>query len=262
MTKESSYKLLLKVASLEKAPRLLANVIAMRKQASVAARKQEVQTKLASIVDGVMNKKAGPMAELASGLGYSQVPWVNTANSAGGFVGMFSNPSTEKEEEEWDDKNLQNLIPGVGLYRSNRRMKRQLKSDKGGTPHYWSQGFGGLTAALLAAAAGAAGGAGAGAGVGHLSGRGAGEGAGIGALAGATTGLGTATIASIVAAIKAAVDRRRTKEEQKAYANSPTTKEWLLPGVGTYNAYKTLGRVIGDSEEREAKKKKQDEEKA
>lgn len=257
MTKETSDKLFTKVASQDKAARLLSGAVAIRKRAKVNAVISDVLSKQAS-----QTKEAGPVGELITGLGYNGIPYLNTANSAGGFVGMLSAPSTEKEEAEWDKKDLHNLIPGVGLYRANRRMKRQLKSDKGGTPHYWSQGFGGLTAALLAAAAGAAGGAGFGAGVGKLTGRGAGEGAGVGALAGASTGLGAATIASLVGAIKAAVDRRRTKDEQKAYANSPTTKEWFLPGVGTYNAYKTIGRVIGDSEERSAKKEDKKEEKA
>ena len=57
MTKEASDKMLMKVASLEKAPRLLATVLAMHKQASSEKRKAEVQTKLASIMDGVLNKK-------------------------------------------------------------------------------------------------------------------------------------------------------------------------------------------------------------
>lgn len=255
MTNETSLKLLNKVASLDKAPRLLANVMLMRKQAGMLIRKQEVQTKLASIVTNVMKKQAAPTAELAANIGYGSVPYISHANTIGGLAGLFSRPSTEKEEAKWDEQNAYNLIPGVGSYRLNRRMKRQLLDDKGNTPHYWSQGFGGLTSALLAGAAGAAGGAGIGAGVGKATGAGAGNGAGVGALAGGAAGLGAAGIASIVGAIKAAVDRRRTKEEQKAYANSSTAKEYLLPGVGTYNAWKTVGRAIGDSEEREDKKK-------
>ena len=54
---DSKNKMLMKIASLEKAPRLLATVLAMHKQASAEKRKAEVQTKLASIMDGILNKK-------------------------------------------------------------------------------------------------------------------------------------------------------------------------------------------------------------
>jgi uncharacterized protein YehS (DUF1456 family) len=57
MTKETSDKLLMKVASLDKSARVLAQIIAMNKKAAAEAHKKEVQTKLASIVDGVLNKK-------------------------------------------------------------------------------------------------------------------------------------------------------------------------------------------------------------
>lgn len=262
MTQKTLNTVFTKVATQDKAARVLSMMIGVNKQIKVA-NKQAVQTKVASIVDGVLKKKAAPVGEIVSSTGYGFIPYVNNVNTIGGLSGLLSKPSTEEEEAKWDEQNAYNLIPGVGSYRLNRRMKRQLKSDKGGTPHYWSQGFGGLTSALLLAAAGAAGGAGIGAGLGKATGTGVGEGAGIGALAGGATGLGAAGIASIVGALRAAVDRRRTKEEQKAYANSPTTKEWLLPGVGAYNAWKTVGRSIGDAEERAEKKKdKKDEEKA
>lgn len=88
MTKESSDKLLLKVASLEKAPRLLASVIAMRKQASVTARKQEVQTKLASIVDGVMHKKAAPIQAAP------KAPSASFADAAAEIKDIGGNPQT------------------------------------------------------------------------------------------------------------------------------------------------------------------------
>jgi hypothetical protein len=47
----------MKVASLDKSARVLAQIIAMNKKAAAEAHKKEVQTKLASIVDGVLNKK-------------------------------------------------------------------------------------------------------------------------------------------------------------------------------------------------------------
>lgn len=57
MKKETSDKLLTKVASLDKGARILAEIITLRKQAAAEVRKQEVQTKLASIMDSVLNKK-------------------------------------------------------------------------------------------------------------------------------------------------------------------------------------------------------------
>ncbi len=55
-------EMLMKVASYDKATCIVANAVinfkdALKKQAA-EARKQEVQTKVASIVDGVLNKKA------------------------------------------------------------------------------------------------------------------------------------------------------------------------------------------------------------
>jgi len=56
MTKETSDKLLMKVAALDKSARILAEIITLRKQAAVELRKGEVQTKVASIIEGVLNK--------------------------------------------------------------------------------------------------------------------------------------------------------------------------------------------------------------
>lgn len=56
MTKETSDKLLMKVAALDKSARILAEIITLRKQAAAKLRKGEVQTKVASIIEGVLNK--------------------------------------------------------------------------------------------------------------------------------------------------------------------------------------------------------------
>ena len=56
MTKETSDKLLMKVAAIDKSARILAEIITLRKQAAAELRKGEVQTKVASIIEGVLNK--------------------------------------------------------------------------------------------------------------------------------------------------------------------------------------------------------------
>lgn len=56
MTKETSDKLLMKVAALDKSARILAEIITLRKQAAAELRKAEVQTKVASIIEGILNK--------------------------------------------------------------------------------------------------------------------------------------------------------------------------------------------------------------
>lgn len=215
-------------------------------------------------VHSSMIKRAGAKGELASNLaqaGLAQIPTVVTQipgviNGAGSIVGAFSSPATEAEESKWDagDSEVAGLLPGVAGYRMARRRKRQLKADEGGTPHYWSQAFGPLSALLIASGLGALGGGVVG---GATNGFKNDTNALIGAGIGAGVGAGGAALSELGALIAAAIKRRRSKEEQKAYANSSTASEWLVPGVATYNAWKTMGRVIGDSEEREAAKAKE-----
>lgn len=117
MTKEASDKMLMKVASLEKAPRLLATVLAMHKQASVAARKQEVQTKLASIVDGVMNKKAAPVQAVAAATNavktdLKDLGAPNAAQCAANYVNNILNAVGTPPEQQGFLRNLVGLLTG------------------------------------------------------------------------------------------------------------------------------------------------------
>jgi hypothetical protein len=66
-------------------------------------------------------------------------------------------------------------------------------------------------------------------------------------------------LANLGGAIGAGFTKRRTAEEQKEYTNKGTAKEYLIPGQATYNNWKSLGRVFGDSEERVADKGKDSE---
>jgi hypothetical protein len=234
MKKETSDKLLTKVASLDKSARILAEIVASA----------DIQKRADSLT-----KEAGALSDYWATMLTGNIPY-GIPNSVGGTIGMFQSPATEEDEAAMDKSVAKGFIPGVGMNRLQRRMKAQLKDDEGGTKHYWSQQFGPLTSTLGVAGLGA----GLGAGVGKLTGAGTGK----GAIAGLYGGLGLAGTAGLVAAIKAAVDRRRSKEEQKAYANSSTVKEWLLPGASQYGAWKTLGRSVGDSKERDAKQKEQE----
>lgn len=229
MTKQD---MLLKVANLERSPLFLANVCAATRMA--------------------MKKTASPMNDLAGNIvSNAYLPYAGAvASDIGSLAGMVSNPTTEAEEAAMDRNTGTGFLPGVGAYRLERRLKRQTQDDQGGTPHYWSQRFGGLTSGLLASGLGAGIGAGAGAITGALNGEGAGRGAGIGTGIGAIAGLGTAGLATLASAIAAGINRRRTREEQKAYANSSTAPEWLVPGMAAYGRLKSFGRAQGDAEER------------
>jgi hypothetical protein len=196
-------------------------------------------------------KKASAKGEIGSMFAWNLVPWLGIpGNAIGSSAGSVDQAATKEEEEAWDKKPSYAL--GRGAYRSNRRQKRQLLNDKGTTPHYFSQGFGTGTALLASILAGAGAGSAIGAGLGATSGsaRKALALAGVGASTGAGFGGGIGLLATLAAPGLALLTKRRTKEQQKAYANSPTTAEYLVPGLGVYNMWKTVGRSIGDSEER------------
>lgn len=227
MTQKTLNTLFMKVASQDKAARVLVAMVGLNKQAN----KQATQKKVATIVDGVLTKKAA--------------------------AGTLDTPAPEAEEKKWDKTPGKNWIPGVGTYRLRRRQKRQLVDDKGNAPHAISQGFGPYTSTLAAMLAGAGIGAGVGTAGGAIEGK-PGLGAGVGAGAGAAAGAGYALLANLIGAGSAAFTPTRTKEQQKAYANSGTAKEYLIPGQASYNAWKTLGRSIADSDERKEKDAKED----
>lgn len=216
---------------------------------------EEVLIKKASQI-----KAAGPKGEIGSMFAWNLLPYIGGAgNAIGGAAGSMDTPSSEKEEKEWDENPAYGL--GTGAYRANRRLKRQLINDKGRAPHYISQSFGTGTSLLASILAGGIGGAAIGGGLGAGLGfdgnrvRSAGIGAGMGATTGGMIGGGLGLLATLGAGPLAAMTKRRTKEEQKAYANSPALKEYLIPGLAQYNMWKSVGRAVGDSEERETKGK-------
>jgi len=193
-----------------------------------------------------LRKQAGPYGDALLGALVGQTPIVGPAANLGGFVAGLMKPTpTEEQENDMDKKLLYSLIPGVGAYREAQRMKRQTRADDGSQRHLIAQQLGPVTAALLPTGAGA----GIGAGIGGMFG--GASGAGIGAVIGAGMGAGSSLAATLLAAALAAGRRTRTKEEQRAYANSDTAIEYFVPGVAAYNAWKSYGRSHADAVERE-----------
>lgn len=203
-----------------------------------------------------LNKKAGPYSDIAYGmipgaaLG-AIAPGLADAVSIGGAIhGAVQPTPTEEEEAKLDKEPLLSMAPGVAASRVMRRLKRQNRADNGSQRHTWAQQFGPLTSTLLAAGAGA----GIGAGAGALAGAGQRpEAAGTGALIGAGIGAGGSLAAHLLGAGLAGLTPTRTRAEQRAYANSDAAGEWLVPGLATYNAYKSYGRSHADANEREEK---------
>lgn len=84
-------------------------------------------------------------------------------------------------------------------------------------------------------------------------------GAGIGAVAGDTTkgiaggallGAGAGAASSLLALALAAATPTWSKEKTKSYMNTPQgVKNLLIPGLGTYNRYKRIGRAIADQQQ-------------
>ena len=190
-------------------------------------------------INGFLNKCAdsGVPSEIAGSLLTGAIPYVGSmANSVGGLAGIFS-----KGDKSRKGSAVENLIPGVGTYRLNNRLRtvaddenERSKKDKNlAVKPYHSlvaEQFGPLTSALLA------GGLGAGIGAAADSGD-----RGRGGLVGGLTGLGVAGGAGLVALLAAAIRRRRTQNEQDS-ADSSVAAKWLLPGKAQYDTWKRLGR--------------------
>jgi len=188
-----------------------------------------------------LTKSATPFSDI----GLSMFSPVNgsLSNAIGAASGQMSNPATEDDLDEYDDHPFRALAPGVGSHRLERRIKKSLTDSSGNSRHYLSQNFGGLTSALL----------------------GAGLGAGAGALladkgdraTGAAVGAGAGVVLpQVLAAITALVRRRRNKDEHKKYIESSTLPEYFIPGLASYNRYKTIGHEQGNSLERMKQKGK------
>lgn len=195
-----------------------------------------------------MQKQAGPMAELLSSNLYG-----GAFTQHGGMKGYLEPIISDKELEKMDADESADWAPGVGGYRLQRRMKKTLENDKGKAPHYWSQNWAPAVHSLIGMTAGA----GLGAAIADDGDK------PLGAILGMYGGAIAPLLASaLIGGFGAAITPRWSKDEQKRYNNSSTAAEWLIPGVSTYNGWKTFGRAKGNFDEakakREAKKEKKE----
>lgn len=213
-----------------------------------------------------MNKVAKPLGDYGGAIATSVIPYIGgPANVVGSIAGSLNEAPTEKEEKDMDDNPTLSLVPGVGAYRVGRRLRAQTESDRGDFRHTLGTLFGDTTSTLATTTAATILGAALGAYGGKRYGntgdkyQDIGVGAGIGAMGGMALGAGGSLLAQIVAAIKAGVTPTRTKAEQRAYANDPSiAAEFLVPGVATYNRFKSYGRSMADAKERDKKDEKKD----
>lgn len=190
-----------------------------------------------------VSKTASAGTDLVGNIGWGLVPGIGALNLVGHAAGAIEGTQSEEEEKHTDKSPALSIIPGVGAYRTQRRLKRQMTDpETGSTKHYWSSLGGNITSIAAPMLLGAAIGWGAGADRGSKE-----DMAASGALIG---GLGGALANGVAAPIAAFVTPRRSKDEQRE-----ASKSWLanllVPGVGSYNQWKALGRALGDSEERE-----------
>lgn len=203
---------------------------------------------IASLLYGIGLGQTGASGAAAGGA----VSALKGVNRIGGYAGLGSDPATEEEEEKMDLSPELAMAPGVATQRMDRRMKRQLLNDNYNVPHFWSQKISPWTTTILLAALGAAGGYG-------LA-KSKGIDGGIGSAIGAAGGIGASALAGLTGLTLAGLTPTRTKEEQKAYANTSSIPEYLIPGLSAYNEAKTVGRSFADSKERAKKRLEKEEE--
>ena len=195
-------------------------------------------------------KQAGAVNDnLASWLSLAYTPTLLTAmTSADAAVRASRQPNgaTDKQIREFNKHPGWAWFPGQGLYRDMLREKRVMPGPRGEkhiTAYTLSPAMSVLIGAILGAGGGAAYGTYKGVGDSYL-------------LPGVGIGAGAGLLAHIGGGLIGAITPRRTKEDQKKYLESSTLPEWFIPGVGGYNAAKTLGLQIEDSDAVEAKRKK------
>lgn len=219
------------------------------------ARVQQAMLKKASAVDDILGSVGSvALSPLTAGA-------TGAANFVGGIAGLIQKAPTDEELMKMDRERGWSYVPGVAGNRLNRRYKKQLVNDKGSAaPRLWSHLLGPATAALTTiGAATLAGGLIGGATNGFKTDENALVGAGIGAGLGLT---GWGLTEGVISPLAALLKPRRTKEEQRAAANSSTLKQWFVPGTAQYDFWKSMGRAIGDSEDNDVKLEKENEAKA
>lgn len=195
-----------------------------------------------------MYKYASAVTDAGGAYLTSAIPYVNVANPVGTVAGLLEEPDGRKaldsmnkdKEGEW-----KSFIPGVGAYRKVKRLANVHKvfgseSPRAKTIH---QILGPSTQAVLMMLGGGLLGSYLGSKYADKSNpfeqRGAAAG---GFMAGAMAGLGTAGIINLTTALAAAITETRTDKEQAEATNQSSIKNYIVPGYGVYDYYKTLGK--------------------
>jgi outer membrane lipoprotein SlyB len=195
-----------------------------------------------------MYKYASAVTDVGGEYLTSAIPYVNVANPVGTVAGLLEEPSGRKaldsmnkdKEGEW-----KSFIPGVGAYRKVKRLTNVHKAFGSESPRKKTinQMLGPSTQAVLMMLGGGLIGGYVGSKYADKSDpweqRGASAG---GFMAGAMAGLGTAGLINLTTAVAAAITDTRTDKEQEDATNQSSIKNYLVPGYGVYDYYKTLGK--------------------
>lgn len=190
-----------------------------------------------------LNKKATtPTEEIIASHVSSAIPYVAYVNGPADLAGRIIGDNTSTKD--YDDSAL-GYVPGISAYRVQRRRAEAAKLLGADKTQQVNQFLGGLTGTLL--------GGGIGGGAGALLGKAIGDASNVedggtaGALMGAGIGAATGAIAPhLIAGLAALIKRRRTAAEQKEYEQNGGVGNYLIPGMATYNDYKSKGFLMGD----------------
>lgn len=161
----------------------------------------------------------------------------------GGTIGMLSDPPRESDIDDMDRSQGLSFIPGVGAYRLNQRVSKEVHDHGGNKADLISMSLGPITSsALLAAALAGAGGL-----------LGGGTGAALGGLLGAGLGMG-GTYAGLMLGT---YSDPRTNEEFKEHfkGSKAALANYLVPGYAGYNAGQIGNRLLDNDAIRRAKRK-------
>lgn len=164
-------------------------------------------------------------------------PYIGATDSIGTLIGLMSSSSSDKALNRYDRTVGVDVIPGAAGFRAARRRKR-LSRDLGGSPgRAWGQILGPWLAPSLLAIAGSV--------TGGFFGD-TPEQKAKNAIIGMGVGSGVGALGNLTGAITAASTKTRDREAQKKYQQSrgQGVMNWLLPGVGQYNKWKSRGHMI------------------
>lgn len=196
-----------------------------------------------------MYKYASAVTDVGGEYLTSAIPYVNVANPVGTVAGLLEDPDGRKslnsmnkdKEGEW-----KSFIPGVGAYRKVKRLANVHKAFGSDSPRKKAihQMLGPSTQAVLMMLGGGLIG-------GYVGSKYADrsnpferrDDAAVGGfMAGAMAGLGTSGLINLTTALAAAITDTRTDKEQEEATNQSSIKNYLVPGYGVYDYYKTLGK--------------------